>query len=214
MRGLYAITPPGLSRSTLLSRVQAALRGGAVWVQYRDKESDADERMQTARALCVLCREFGAQLLINDDLPLAIAVGADGVHLGITDGDLTEARRLLGRGRLLGASCYADFERARLAVSAGVDYVALGAVFPSPTKPRAAQAPLSLFARCRRELGVPICAIGGITVANAAQVLAAGADLLAVISDLFEAPDVEGRAAAYQQLFKENPGEFTESATV
>lgn len=214
MRGLYAITPQGLPRPRLLDCVRAALRGGALWVQYRDKDSKRTERLETARALCVLCRQFGARLLINDDLALALAVEADGVHLGIADGDLTEARRRLGHGQLLGASCYADFERARHAVFAGADYVAFGAAFPSPTKPSAAPVPLSLFGRCRRELGVPTCAIGGITVANAPKVLAAGADLLAVISDLFEASDVAARAAAYQQLFKENAGEFSESTTI
>jgi thiamine-phosphate pyrophosphorylase len=121
---------------------------------------------------------------------------------------------VLPAGCLLGASCYGDFARARAAVAAGADYVAFGAVYPSPTKPLAAQAELSLFARCRAELGVPSCAIGGIALGNAPPLLAAGADMLAVISDLFAAADVQARAAAYQSLFEDKRREFTKPATV
>lgn len=203
MRGLYAITPGGMPASVLLGRVGAALAGGARLVQYRDKDADAVQRGELARALRSLCKQFDARLLINDDLSLALAVDADGVHLGASDGDLRAARQALGPGRLLGASCYADFEQARAAVSAGADYVAFGAVYPSLTKLQAARAPLSLFRQCRAELRVPACAIGGITVDNALPLLAAGAELLAVITDLFEATDIASRASAYQQLCKE-----------
>lgn len=208
LRGLYAITPDGLRLPQLSERVEAALRGGAVVVQYRAKDAAAEERAAVAQALRALCRRYAARFVINDDLALALAVDADGVHLGADDGDLAAARRALGPDKLLGASCYADFARARAAVAAGVDYVAFGAVFPSPTKPQAAVAPRALFARCRAELGVPACAIGGITLDNAPPLLAAGADLLAVISDLFAAPGTAGvalRARAYQRLFEENP---------
>jgi thiamine-phosphate pyrophosphorylase len=201
LRGLYAVTPDQLGKAALLARVQAALVGGARIVQYRDKLRDAVQQAEIARALGALCRRFGATFIVNDDLALARAVAADGVHLGSEDGDLAAARRALGAGRLLGASCYADFELARAAVAAGADYVAFGAVYPSPTKPHATRAPLALFRRCRDELGVPACAIGGITLDNAPALLTAGADLLAVISDLFAAPDIASRAEAYQQLF-------------
>ncbi|HPT50153.1 MAG TPA: thiamine phosphate synthase [Accumulibacter sp.] len=214
LRGLYAITPDGESPAVLLDRVGAALRGGAALVQYRDKGGDDTRRAEVARALLILCRRFGARLLINDDLALALAVGADGVHLGAGDGDLRAARSALGTGRILGASCYAEFERAREAVAAGVDYVAFGAVFASPTKPLAVRAPLSLFARCRDELRLPSCAIGGITSVNAASLLAAGADMLAVVSDLFEAPDVSTRAAAYQHLFEDRAHGIPQSTTL
>ncbi|HCZ13202.1 MAG TPA: thiamine phosphate synthase [Accumulibacter sp.] len=214
LRGLYAITPDCLAPNILLERVRAALMGGAVLVQFRDKGRDAARRAGTARALCSLCRQFGARLLINDDLALALAVDADGVHLGAADGELAAARRALPAGALLGASCYDDFERARGAAAAGADYVAFGAIHPSSTKPLAVRAPLSLFARCRAELQLPACAIGGITVENAAPLLIAGADLLAVVSDLFAAPDVASRAAAYQQLFEENARDLPQSATL
>ena len=206
LRGLYAITPDGLSEANLMARVEAALRGGAGILQYRDKTIPISRQADVAHKLRALCRAFGALLIINDDLTLALSVEADGVHLGSDDGDLTAARRLLGPDRLLGASCYADLDRARWAAAAGADYVAFGAVFASPTKPHATRADLSLFRRCRRELQLPACAIGGITLDNAAPVVAAGADMLAVISDLFEARDIEARARAYMPLFE---GELT-----
>ncbi len=202
LRGLYAVTPDTLDGDTLLLRVEAALRGGARLVQFRDKRGADARQAETARALRALCRRYGAIFIVNDDLALARAIDADGVHLGADDGDLAAARHALGPGKLLGASCYADFERARAAVAAGADYVAFGAAYPSPTKPHAARAEHSLFARCRDQLGVPACAIGGITLDNAPALLAAGADLLAVISDVFEAPAIEPRAMAYQQLFQ------------
>ena len=113
------------------------------------------------------------------------------------------ARRALPPGRVLGASCYADVDRARAAVAAGADYVAFGAVCPSPTKPGAVRAPLDIFSRWHAESTVPACAIGGITLDTAPAIIAAGADLLAVITDLFAAPDIVGRAATYQRLFEE-----------
>jgi thiamine-phosphate pyrophosphorylase len=138
-------------------------------------------------------------VIINDDVALALELGADGAHLGRDDGDFAAARNRL-RGKLLGASCYQDLGAAQAAVEAGADYVAFGSVFASPTKPHAARAPLGLFGQAKR-LGVPLAAIGGITLANAPQLVAAGADLLAVITDLFEAPDIEQRARDYAKLF-------------
>jgi len=203
LSGLYAITPDGFEERELLSRVEAALRGGARILQYRDKRNDGARQTHIAQKLRALCSRHGAALIINDDVPLAIAVGADGVHLGAEDGDLAAARTALGPDRILGASCYASFDLAVAAAQAGADYVAFGAVFASPTKPLAVRADLSLFERCRSELSIPACAIGGITLANAAPVVTAGADLLAVITDLFEAPDIETRARDFQTLFFE-----------
>jgi len=205
LRGLYAITPDGLGEADLMARVEGALKGGTGILQYRDKTSPVSRQADVARKLRALCRTFGALLIINDDVALALSVDADGVHLGSDDGDLAAARRLLGPDKLLGASCYADFDRASTAAAAGADYVAFGAVFASPTKPHAVRADLSLFGRCRRELRLPACAIGGITLDNAAPVVAAGADMLAIISDLFEARDIEARARAYTPLFEGEP---------
>ncbi|WP_153115897.1 thiamine phosphate synthase [Rhodocyclus tenuis] len=224
LRGLYAITPDGLPEATLLAQAEAALAGGAAVLQLRDKSSDAARRLRLAQALAALCRRHGALFIVNDDLALALAVGADGVHLGADDGDPLAARQALPPGGIVGVSCYADFARARVAVAAGADYVAFGAVFASPTKPQAPRASLDLLARSRAELGVPACAIGGITLANAGEVIAAGADLLAVVSEVFSpasapassfasAPTsaassatsaIRARAAAFQRLFEEN----------
>lgn len=205
LRGLYAITPDGLAEEELLSRVDAALRGGVKILQYRDKSRSATQRAEIASALHALCRRHNALFIVNDDLSLALAVDADGVHLGGDDGDLAAARQALGPDKLLGASCYADFAMAQTARNAGADYLAFGAVFPSPTKPHAVRAPLSLFTRCQTELGVPSCAIGGITLGHAPALISAGADMLALITDLFETADITSRAAAYQQLFQEKP---------
>ena len=190
MRGLYAITPEG---ANLVGKVRAALEGGIALLQYRRKDGTRDE----AEAVARLAREFRVPLIVNDDVELALAIGADGAHLGRDDGDLSFARKKL-TGRILGASCYDQPALATAAIAAGADYVAFGSVFASPTKPGAVRAPLSLF---RADLGVPKCAIGGITLDNAPQLVAAGADLLAVITDLFDAPDITARARAYAKLF-------------
>lgn len=202
LRGLYAITPEYEDGARLLSEVEAALAGGCRIVQYRDKISAMPECVARARALGELTRRHNAKLLINDDLALAVLVEADGVHLGKDDGNLMAARAILGPNRILGASCYADFAAAQAAEAAGVDYVAFGAVYPSPTKPNAPFAASDLFFAPNFRLTVATCAIGGITLANAPPLIAAGADLLAVITDLFSAPDIAARAAAYQTLFE------------
>ena len=191
MRGLYAITPEGPG---LVEKVRAALQGGIALLQYRRKRGTPEE----AEAIACLAREYGVPLIVNDDVELALAVGADGAHLGRDDGDFSLARKKL-KGKILGASCYDKTELARAAVAAGADYVAFGSVFASPTKPGAVRAPLSLF---KNPLGVPKCAIGGITLENAPLAIAAGADLLAVITDLFDAPDIAARARSYAKLFQ------------
>lgn len=190
LRGLYAITPQDVD----LERLRLALEGGAALLQYRSKRRD----LSAARAVLRLARGYGVPVIINDDVGLALEVGADGAHLGRDDGDLAAARQRLG-GKLLGASCYNDLALAKAAVRAGADYVAFGSVFASPTKPNAVRAPLSLF---HSSLGVPKAAIGGITLDNAPGLIAAGADLLAVISDLFDAPDIALRARQYRELFR------------
>jgi thiamine-phosphate pyrophosphorylase len=191
LRGLYAITPEG---PAVEEKVLRALQGGIALLQYRRKESASPAE---AKALLALCRRHGVPFIVNDDVQLALDIDADGVHIGRDDGDLLSAR-MRTRGKLLGASCYDRPELAQAAIAAGADYVAFGSVFASPTKPAAVRAPLSLF----HDVAVPSCAIGGITLHNAPQVIAAGADMLAVISDLFDAPDIAGRAAAYRKLFQ------------
>lgn len=207
LRGLYAITPDYAKGGELLAAVEAALAGGCRLVQFRDKLNAAPERVTRAHALRDLTRRFNARLLINDDLALAFLVDADGVHLGQSDGNLAATRAILGPDKILGASCYADFPAAEQAAAAGADYVAFGAVFPSPTKPSAPIAPVDLFFQTKTRLTAASCAIGGITLANAPTLINAGADLLAVITDLFSPPadlaKIAARATAYQQLFED-----------
>jgi len=200
LRGLYAITPDTADSDALLRRVRALLQGRPAALQYRNKLAGVAQRRFEAGALADLCRRHGVPLIVNDDVELALEVDAAGAHLGRDDGALTAARARLGP-RLLGASCYDSLERARSAVAQGVDYVAFGSVFASPTKPAAVRAPLSLFAAARA-LGVPRVAIGGITLDNAPALIAAGADCIAVISAVFDAPDAAAAARAFAQLFE------------
>lgn len=198
LRGLYALTP-GLDDTTLLlAKVAAALEGGATAVQYRNKDAAASLRQAQALALARLHAARGALYLVNDDPALAASVGADGVHLGEDDASIMSARELLGPDRIIGVSCYNDFERARAAVEAGADYVAFGSFFPSATKPAACRADLGLLQQAR-SLGVPVVAIGGIDADNARTLIDAGADAVAVISSVFmhdDSADVKAAAEA------------------
>lgn len=199
--GLYAVTPDTEDTSALLGRVEAALAGGAAAVQYRNKTADADLRMRQGAALLELCRRHDAPLIINDHLDLALALDADGAHIGADDGSLSLARAKLGRDKILGASCYRRLDTALSAQAAGADYVAFGSFFASSVKPGAVRAPLSLLSEAKHTLGVPVVAIGGITPDNAPQLIAAGADGLAVITSLFGAADVRAAARHFAALF-------------
>jgi thiamine-phosphate pyrophosphorylase len=197
LRGLYAVTPDGVDSGQLIEKVRRALQGGIALLQYRNKMVFKEARKKEASELAQLARAHGVPFIVNDDVELALAVGADGVHVGRDDPDIIFSKKRLS-GKIVGASCYNDMNLARSAVRAGADYVAFGSVFASPTKPVAVRASLSLF---KNDLGVPLCAIGGITLDKAPQVIEAGADLLAVISDLFDAPDITARAREYGKLF-------------
>jgi len=200
--GIYAITFETANTEKLLTQVEAALAGGIAAVQYRDKSEDVARRHEQASELVALCRQFGVPLIVNDDLRLADLCDADGVHLGRDDASLREARIILGRDKFIGTSCYQSLEIALAAQEAGADYVAFGSFFPSPTKPAAARADVTLLHQAARTLRVPIIAIGGITLANAPPLLDAGADSLAVLSALFDAPDIRAAARDLNQLFE------------
>jgi len=197
-RGLYAITDG--SRPGLLAAVEGALEGGAAVVQYRDKSGDQERRQTEATELLARCRRFGVPLIINDDVELAAAIGADGVHLGEHDGDIDAARTRLGAAAVIGVSCYDSLDRARQLADAGADYLAFGAFFPSPTKPLARRADVSLL-RAAASLGLPLVAIGGITPDNAQPLIEAGADFVAAISGVFAASDPSAAARRYANLF-------------
>ncbi|WP_459207632.1 thiamine phosphate synthase [Pseudomonas sp. MLB6B] len=203
LRGLYAITDSHLLAGRLLPYVEAALDGGVCLLQYRDKSDDAGRRMKEAESLLRLCERYGTQLIINDDAELAARLGV-GVHLGQTDGPLNPARALLGPKAVVGATCHASLALAAQAAAEGASYVAFGRFFNSVTKPGAPAASLDLLAQARAAVKLPIAAIGGITLDNAAPLVAHGADLLAVIHGLFgadSAQDVTRRARAFNALF-------------
>ena len=196
--GLYAITDG--PRDDLVAACEAAIDGGAVLLQYRDKTDDAARRLVEARALAELCARRRIALIVNDDIDLTLASGAMGVHLGEDDGDIASARAKLGPCAIVGVSCYDSIERARLLAAAGADYLAFGAFHPSPTKPNARTATPALL-REAKPLGVPLVAIGGITAANGAALIEAGASYLAVISAVFGTRDVRGAARSFAALF-------------
>ncbi|MBC3421089.1 MULTISPECIES: thiamine phosphate synthase [unclassified Pseudomonas] len=203
LRGLYAITDSQLLAGRFLSHVEAALEGGVCLLQYRDKGDDAARRLREAEALMQLCERYGTQLIINDDAELAARLGV-GVHLGQTDGPLTPARALLGRKAIIGSTCHASLDLAAQAASEGASYVAFGRFFNSLTKPGAPAANLDLIEQARAQVKLPIAVIGGITLDNAAPLVAHGADLLAVIHGLFgadSAQEVTRRARAFNALF-------------
>lgn len=200
--GLYAITPDLEDTADLCYRARAALAGGARVLQYRNKAASPALRLEQALALQALCAARGVPLIINDHLELALQTGAAGLHLGGDDGDIAAARAELGPDRLLGASCYDRIELAERARAAGADHVAFGSFFPSGVKPGAVRPPPALLAEARRRLDLPVVAIGGITATNAPQLIAAGADAVAVISAVFAAADVEAAAREIQSLFE------------
>lgn len=205
LRGLYAVTAGGSTPAPLARQVELAIAGGARLIQYRDKSKvrtgDQERRLAEARALRAACDSAGIPLIINDDVGLAAAVAADGVHLGRDDISAAEARRLLGPAAVIGVSCYDRLELAEAAQAAGASYVAFGSFFPSSTKPLAVRAHFDLLRRARQRIRLPLVAIGGITPENGAALIAAGADLLAVVSGVFGGPDPRAAAQAYARLF-------------
>ncbi len=205
VEGLYALTPDMADTEALVDVVARALDGGVRLVQYRAKNAGAALMADQAERLLALCRRQGAALIVNDDAGLAARIGADGVHLGRDDASIADARRLLPRGAIIGVSCYDALPRACELRAAGADYVAFGSFFASSVKPLAVRPVPALLSAARRALDCPIVAIGGITLANAPALIAAGADALAVITDLFDAPDVRARADRFGQLFHRTP---------
>ena len=199
-RGLYAITREGYPDVTaLVEAVAAAIRGGAVIIQYRAK--NARDRAGEACALLGHCRNAGVPFIVNDDVELAVQIGADGVHLGRTDVALTEARTRLGEAAIIGVSCYDSVELAVKAERQGASYVAFGRFFPSQTKPNAPCACLDTLMEAKRRVSVPVVAIGGITAGNGEALLSAGADLLAVIEGVFGGADPESAAGEFRSVF-------------
>lgn len=209
-RGLYAIADTAwLPPERFRERIAAILAGGACMIQYRDKSDDAARRLHEARILVELCSAAGALAIINDDVALAAASEAHGVHLGADDDSPRRARARLGDAALIGVSCYDRLARARAARAAGADYVAFGRAYPSRTKPGGPRATLELLRRARTQIGLPVCAIGGITPERVRPLVEAGVDLVAVIAGLFETDDIRARTAAFVRAFAEAEGDRT-----
>lgn len=206
--GLYGITPEWATQwPRLLAAIEAAAAGGMVALQWRQKLLANEQQLEKASEIAALCKRLGVVFIVNDDIDLAIASQADGVHVGRDDASVQLARQKLGPKKIIGASCYNQLDRAQAAIAAGADYIAFGSVFSSSIKPEAVRAPLSLFAQSQKWLTPlkprpALVAIGGITKQNAASVVAAGADSLAVISDLFNASDITQQAQSYSRLFQ------------
>jgi thiamine-phosphate pyrophosphorylase len=204
IKGVYAITPDCVNTTDLLHRVRLALTGKVRILQYRNKSANTAQRLEQAHALRKLTREFATTFIVNDDIQLAVHVDADGVHLGAADDSVDTARAALGIDKIIGVSCYNRLSLAHDAVHAGADYVAFGAFFPSIIKPNAEVADIKLLQQARVEFAVPLVAIGGITLHNAASLVHAGADALAVISALFDAEDIMVTAKKLSNLFNSN----------
>lgn len=203
LRGLYAIADTQvLDEVHILAAVDAAIAGGARAVQYRDKRNPPEVRLRQAREISGLCHRHGVYFLINDDVALAAATNAHGVHLGRDDLPPAQARAQLGTDRLIGVSCYNEIERALTAQQQGANYVAFGSFFPSRTKPQAVRATPELLREARTQLQIPIVAIGGITPENGAALIEAGADMLAVIEGVFAQPDTRAAVQRYAKLFR------------
>lgn len=202
LHGLYVITDPRFSpQNTLKEKVEQAILGGARLVQYRDKGDDARRREAEVNELLVLCRRHGVPLIINDDVGLALKTGADGIHIGSDDTPPSKARTYLGERAIIGTSCYADMDLALRAQQQGVNYIAFGSFFPSPTKPNATRADVAILTEGKRKLRIPICAIGGITARNSKPLIDAGADILAVVTDVLDAADTRAAAQSYANHF-------------
>ena len=201
-RGIYAITPgESMDFPQILRRTSELLQAGISALQYRDKLCAAQERRERAMALLTLCRAVGTPFLVNDDPALAAAVGADGAHLGADDPSLEVARQLLGPDAIIGVSCYDDAERACQFSRSGADYVALGAFFPTTTKVPRTFATLETLCAVKRQIARPVVAIGGITPDNAGALIAAGADMVAVISSVYGAAEPARQIARFKSLY-------------
>jgi thiamine-phosphate pyrophosphorylase len=212
-RGVYAVTDcENLPADAVLSKSTRILAAGISALQFRDKSPPSDRRQALADALLRMCRQTRTPFIINDDLDLALAIRADGVHVGRDDISCGSARMRLGPNAIIGVSCYDSLELAQAAVDDGADYVAFGAFHPTQTKQARTRAGIDLLRAARATLAVPVVAIGGITPQNAEPLVHAGADLLAAVGSLFGTDTPERAVAEFNRLFttaQESPEQAT-----
>ena len=197
---LYAVTDRAwVGRQTLPEQVEAALKGGATCVQLREKELDGTALLEEAKVLAALCRRYGVPLIINDNVEVALASGADGVHVGQDDQTVEQVRRLAGDRLIVGVSAH-SVEQALAAQAGGADYLGVGAVFATATKSDAHVLPRETLAEICRAVDIPVVAIGGIGEDNLLQLAGTGVDGAALVSAIFSAPDIEGQCRKLRAL--------------
>jgi thiamine-phosphate pyrophosphorylase len=203
MRGLYLVTPNWDDTAALADATEQALRAGAAMVQYRHKEAGPALRREQAARLLALCRSYQRPFIINDHLELCLELGADGVHVGGTDASVAQARAALGAGKIVGASCYGDRQLALDASANGASYVAFGGFYPSKVKKYPVTTPADIVSWSKAEIALPCVVIGGMTPELAAPLVARGADMVAAISSVYGAPEIEVAMHGFARLFPE-----------
>ena len=202
IKGLYAVTPEEKDLFVLSSQVESCIKGGARLIQYRSKTLSKIEQNKQARKIKMVCDYYKVPLIINDDIELCRILDADGVHLGENDDSLEKARLILGPSKIIGVSCYNSIDRVKKAVDKGATYIALGACFPTITKPNAPIASLDLIALVLKKFKIPVVAIGGINLENIELLINEGINCVAVINSLFKTKDIEGMARQFSSLIK------------
>ncbi len=199
--GVYAITDcENITADDLLSKTESILSVGVALFQYRNKTGDQRNKKVLAIELQSLCKQYNTPFIVNDDLKLTEEIAADGIHLGQHDTDIDTARRVLGN-KIIGISCYNDFNRAVIAEQSGADYIAFGSFFPSATKPDAPKANIELIIKSKEKINIPVVAIGGITPENGKQLINTKVDYLAVINGIYSTDDAATSTLAYNNLF-------------
>jgi thiamine-phosphate pyrophosphorylase len=202
IKGLYAITPDERDLFALISKVESCIKGGARLIQYRSKTLSNTEKNQQAKEIKIVCNFYKVPLIINDDIELCRILDADGVHLGENDDSLEKARFVLGPSKIIGVSCYNSLNRVKKAVDKGATYIALGACFPTLTKPSAPTVPLELIALVLKKFKIPVVAIGGINLENVDLLIDEGVNCVAMINSLFKVKDIEGTARKFSSLIE------------
>jgi thiamine-phosphate pyrophosphorylase len=200
IKGLYAVTPEQTDLFLLISQVESCIKGGARLIQYRCKKLSKIEQSKQARKIKIVCDYYKVPLIINDDIELCRILDADGVHLGENDDSLEKARLVLGPSKIIGVSCYNSIDRVKKAVDKGATYIALGACFPTITKPNAPIATLDLISLVLKEFKIPLVAIGGINLENIELLINEGVSCFALINSLFKTKDIEGTASQFSSL--------------
>ncbi len=202
MKGLYLVTPDWDDTEALIKATEIALSAGVGLLQYRHKTATGELRLEQAGALLKLCRQHNVPFIVNDHIDLCIELDADGIHVGGTDASVAVVRTLIGKDKILGASCYGDFALAEQAQIAGASYVAFGGFYPSRVKKYEVSTPASIVSKAKSELTLPVCVIGGMTPENAKPLVQEGADMVAAISSVYSAEDIATAVRDFAALFK------------